>query len=192
MNNGVTARAGVLKEQVESPCGRRDSPREVLGIVCHRFRLALKLCEVESMDIGRDGHFCDVQSSWRGVKRLVRSTTSSPVQSRNEPVTRAHGWTELGPSLKVTTVTALAASLPSATLLSEPKLGQVWRREKKKCIAPDGKTPDLATLAGLDTTAGITMAGGASITASDVGSTLVVAGRQYTVLGVSSALLEGL
>lgn len=54
----------------------------------------------------------------------------------------------------------------------------------------DGKTPDLATLAGLTGTAGITMAGGAAITANDVGSTLVVAGKKFTVLGIVGGLVN--
>src|SRR5687768_17088678 len=41
----------------------------------------------------------------------------------------------------------------------------------------DGTNPDLATVTGLAGTADVTMAGGANITAADVGSILVVDGK---------------
>ena len=54
----------------------------------------------------------------------------------------------------------------------------------------NGQTPDLATLSGLDTVVGVTMAGGAAITAADVGSNLVVNGRRFMVLGVAAAVVN--
>ena len=49
----------------------------------------------------------------------------------------------------------------------------------------DGQTPDLATLEGKVNEAGITMAGGASIAAADVGSTLVVNRRRYVINAIT-------